>query len=571
MPLLRGYSKKTISKNISTLMREGREQKQAIAIALETARKSGGGARGVVGKNPNRASDWRAPSVGDRVDVRRVIAATGGGRGGREPRHAWFGGYEFVRYEPAHHALAEGGESPAVYAIVKATRGTNEGIEQRSSLDDVRLVPAERRSNRAHGHGLTVTRSTTPAEVEAAILSGNTYFYDHTGNRHLTISNMGGGVYRVDGRGYAQPSDAVARYVVRDLTQGPDARRSNRARRRLGSVASDFVSGQRVRVTAGLGKGDHGTVHYIGSGPHSDMVSVQLDNPVQAMMGPAILHPKNLMATMNDLGEASMCVNCGCSSEGCHCVNPAGESGPFHRPLVNRSKSAPYGGVGTAGRYSGTAGRYSGNARAKISYDDKKDQYRAVISVLQPTGRPDGGWRYSVRTTQYVGRPPGVTGRGWEGERTSVDSPEAFDDAARAAFSFAMHEDKIDASEIDFDGNDGIRVLRYASNKIGRVNRSRGNHAEHYDPHAEHRGERMIDPTAQLGPYEIREIGRTEHPMGLEEYAWQVAERLVRIYHYSPHRAQSAVNEWAALVRTSYATGRNAKGVATEISKFEIK
>lgn len=444
MPLLRGYSKATVSTNIRRLMHEGYKQPQAVAIALEQARRSGGGARGVVGPNPNRS----------------------------------------------------------------------------------------------HGHGLTITRSTTPAEVEAAILSGNTYFYDHTGNRHLTISNMGGGVYRVDERGYAQPIDAVARYVVRDLTQGPDTRRSNRARRRLGNIASDFVSGQRVRVTAGPGKGDHGTVHFIGSGPRGDMVSVQLDNPVQAMMGSAILHPRNLMAS----------------------EVPAWKTYDWERS--NRSKGAPYGGVGTAGRY-------SGNARAKISFDDTKDQYRAVISVLQPTGRPDGGWRYSVRTTQYVGRPPGVTGRGWEGERTSVDSPEAFDDAARAAFSFAMHEDKIDASEIDFDANDGIRVLRYASNKIGRVNRSRGNHAEHYDPHAETRGERMIDPTAQLGPYEIREIGRTGNPMSLNEYAWQVAERLVRIYHYSPHRAQSAVNEWAAKVRASHATARDARSTATDISKIE--
>lgn len=95
------------------------------------------------------------------------------------------------------------------------------------------------------------------------------------------------------------------------------------------------------------------------------------------------------------------------------------------------SKGAPYGGVGEAIRY-------CGKVKIKCSFDDAANQYVCRLYMGGHAG------------TQYVGVAPA--------SRLAVDSPQAFDNAARAAVSFALDDKQIDESECDYgDGGPTIR------------------------------------------------------------------------------------------------------------------
>lgn len=54
MPLRKGYSKKTISRNIATEIRAGRSRSQAVAIAYSVARKAAPKAKKAMFARPRR-------------------------------------------------------------------------------------------------------------------------------------------------------------------------------------------------------------------------------------------------------------------------------------------------------------------------------------------------------------------------------------------------------------------------------------------------------------------------------------------------------------------------------------
>ena len=134
--------------------------------------------------------------------------------------------------------------------------------------------------------------------------------------------------------------------------------------------------------------------------------------------------------------------------------------------------------------------RYSGNATARVLWNDRTDRWDATVSAH---GR--NVWR------GWIGRAPA--------DRRSVDAPEAYDDAARTAFSSADETGDVQLAW----GNQGVLVSRSktgASFPFTRINRS-GGVARPRTRHAYHLTERDAMAWNTTPSLRARVIARARH------------------------------------------------------------
>lgn len=89
--------------------------------------------------------------------------------------------------------------------------------------------------------------------------------------------------------------------------------------------------------------------------------------------------------------------------------------------------------------------RYSGDVKITLKYRERENDYRATLTW--PSGR--GGYH---RHTVHVGVPAHIT--------KAVDSPDAYDEAAHAALSFANDEWSL-IGELSAMAEDGWLVSRH--------------------------------------------------------------------------------------------------------------